>query len=80
MTDIMEIAPGYLSFVVEDIHCARCAGTLEKAVADLPGVVEAGVDTLIGWTHVRFDPAVVTGEDVEAAVEAAGYKIVRRWS
>ena len=70
---------GYASFVVRDIHCERCAGTLEAAVAGLPGVSEAGVDPLIGWTHIRFDPDVISGEELEGAVEAAGYEIVRKW-
>ena len=70
---------GYASFVVRDIHCPHCAGTLERTVAELPGVVEAGVDPLIGWTHIRFDTDVVSGRELEQAVEAAGYEIIRKW-
>jgi copper chaperone CopZ len=72
-------AAGHDNFVVRDIHCSACAATLQKAVAEIPGVVHANVDSTIGWTRLAYDPAVVTKEELEATVEAAGYEIVRTW-
>jgi copper chaperone CopZ len=79
MTQTLERSSGYESFVVRNIHCAACAATLQHTVASIPGVRKAEVDPMIGWTHLDFDPGIVTGEELIEAVEAAGYEIVRTW-
>ena len=79
MIETVERAKGYESFIVRNIHCSSCASTLQHTVASLPGVLKAGVDPMIGWTHIDYDPGVVTGDELIGAVEAAGYEIVRTW-
>jgi Cu+-exporting ATPase len=70
---------GHDNFVVRDIHCSVCAATLGNAVAEIPGVVRVNVEPTIGWTDLDYDPSVVSKDELEEAVEAAGYEIVRTW-
>jgi copper chaperone CopZ len=67
-------------FVVRDVHCALCAATLEKAIAQIEGVVHAQVDPVLGRTRLDYDRNVVSEDELEDAVEAAGYEIIRVWS
>jgi copper chaperone CopZ len=67
-------------FVIRDVHCALCAATLEKAVAQIEGVVHAAVDPVLGRTRLDYDRSIVSEDELEDAVEAAGYEIIRVWS
>ncbi len=48
---------GHDDFVVRDIHCSVCAATLQKAVAEIAGVVRVEVEPTIGWTDLDYDPS-----------------------
>jgi copper chaperone CopZ len=78
-TQTAERTAGYENFVVHGIHCETCAGTLQETLASIPGVRGVQVEPTMGWTHLRFDPDVVTGDELVSAVEAGGYEIVRTW-
>ncbi len=55
------------------LHCAACAGTVERALADVPGVTEAVVNFADESATVTADSPAVTAEKLVAAVVAAGY-------
>ena len=59
---------------IEDMTCASCVGRVEKALAKIPGVLEATVNLATERARVRHLAGVVTTTDLEAAVEQAGYK------
>ncbi|WP_353153141.1 heavy metal translocating P-type ATPase [Pollutimonas bauzanensis] len=59
---------------IEDMTCASCVGRVEKALAQLPGVLEANVNLATERARVRHLAGVVATADLEAAVEQAGYK------
>ncbi|WP_034455697.1 heavy metal translocating P-type ATPase [Buttiauxella noackiae] len=59
---------------IEDMTCASCVGRVEKALAKIPGVLEATVNLATERARVRHLAGVVTTSDLEAAVEQAGYK------
>ena len=72
-----ESAPnGLYEARVVGMHCAGCVASIEKAVADLPGVEKAEVSLLTGDLSVRLadsrvvDPGLT--EDIARAVESAG--------
>ena len=46
---------------------------VKKALETLGGIAEADVD--IGTARVKYDESKVKREDLDAAVEAAGYKV-----
>ncbi|TEA80297.1 copper-translocating P-type ATPase [Allopusillimonas ginsengisoli] len=59
---------------IEDMTCASCVGRVEKALAQLPGVLGATVNLATERARVRHLADVVSTADLEAAVEQAGYK------
>jgi Cu+-exporting ATPase len=59
---------------VEDMTCASCVGRVEKALARIPGVLEATVNLATERARVRHLAGVVSTSDLETAVEQAGYK------
>jgi Cu+-exporting ATPase len=56
--------------------CANCAATVERTLRKTPGVAEANVNYASERATVRFDPAVVSLQQLGTAVERAGYGIV----
>ena len=61
-----------LEFDVEGMTCAACARRVERALAEQPGVLDAGVNFALERAAVKAEPEVETGWLVEA-VESAGY-------
>jgi len=59
---------------IEDMTCASCVGRVEKALAQIPGVLEANVNLATERARVRHLARVVSTADLEAAVKQAGYK------
>ncbi len=59
---------------IEDMTCASCVGRVEKALATIPGVLEATVNLATERARVRHVAGVVSTADLEAAVQQAGYK------
>jgi len=61
---------------ITGMTCANCVATVERTLRKQPGVEEVGVNYASERASVRFDPALVTLEDMAAAVERAGYGVV----
>jgi Cu+-exporting ATPase len=59
---------------IEYMTCASCVGRVEKALAKVPGVLEATVNLATERARVRHLAGVVSTADLEAAVIQAGYK------
>jgi Cu+-exporting ATPase len=59
---------------IDDMTCASCVGRVEKALAKIPGVLEATVNLASERAWVRHLAGVVSTADLEAAIERAGYK------
>ena len=58
---------------IEGMSCGHCVMRVKKAIETLGGVTEADVN--IGAARVKYDESRAKREDIEAAVEAAGYTI-----
>jgi P-type Cu+ transporter len=79
-TQTFELAPAAggpleLSLPVEGMTCASCVNRVERYLRKTDGVLDAGVNLATEQATVRFDPQVVGRAELEAAVEAAGYKV-----
>ncbi len=61
---------------VEGMDCASCATTVEKRVAQLPGVHRAVVNFAAGRLDAEHGPDL-TVEEIEKAVEEAGFGVGR---
>jgi Cu2+-exporting ATPase len=64
------------SFQLSGLHCAACAGTIEAALAQVDGVVEATVNTSAARASVRWDPQRTRPSALVDAIQAAGYDAV----
>ncbi|MGJ3353393.1 heavy metal translocating P-type ATPase [Providencia sp. Je.9.19] len=60
--------------MIEEMTCASCVGRVEKALAQVPGVLEATVNLATERARIRHLSGAVTIDDLEAAVMQAGYK------
>lgn len=58
---------------IEEMTCASCVGRVEKALAQVPGVLEASVNLATERARVRHLAGVVTVANLEDAVKQAGY-------
>ena len=63
------------SLPITGMTCASCVRRVEKSLAKLDGVIEAGVNLATERATVRYDPATVNPENLKAAVEKAGYGV-----
>ncbi|MFC3478836.1 heavy metal translocating P-type ATPase [Halobacterium litoreum] len=68
---------GELSISVQGMTCANCASTIEDALADVPGVVDATANYATDDVRVTYNPGDFDREDAYAAIEDAGYDPVR---
>ncbi|WP_186430757.1 heavy metal translocating P-type ATPase [Clostridium sp. BSD9I1] len=59
---------------IEGMTCAACAKAVERASKKLQGVTDANVNFATEKLNVSFDEAKVSIEDIQAAIEKAGYK------
>lgn len=67
---------GESTLQLSGMYCAACAGTIEAALATVPGVVEARVGAAAQRATVRWDPQATRPSALIAAVRRAGYDAV----
>ena len=60
-------------FVVDGMHCEKCAGRVTEAVNDIPGVAGA-VNLKKGLVTVSYEREVPDGQ-IRAAIERVGYTV-----
>jgi Cu+-exporting ATPase len=59
---------------IEGMHCHKCEQTIQKALAEQPGVREVEVDFNSGQASVLFDRGSVSVSTLMEAVNTAGYR------
>ena len=64
-----------VSFRINDLHYAPGTARLESEVAGLAGVLTARANQATEQLAVEYVPGLVTGRDLEAAVERAGFSV-----
>ncbi|MGW5744705.1 heavy-metal-associated domain-containing protein [Amycolatopsis sp. NPDC003861] len=64
------------SYVVTGMTCGHCVASVKEEVGELPGVRAVDVDLNSGRVLVTSDGALAP-EQVEGAVQVAGYQLVR---
>ena len=60
---------------VEGMSCGHCKAAVEKELGKLSGVENSNADFEKGIVEVRYDEDRVTTEDLEGAIEEAGYSV-----
>lgn len=62
------------SLAITGMHCASCAGLIERALKKVPGVTQANVNFAAEKAAVQYDGSLVRVNDLVAAISKAGYK------
>lgn len=64
------------SLRLSGMHCAACAGVIEQALRQQPGVIDARVSASAQCATVRWDAALTRPSALVAAIASAGYEAV----
>lgn len=56
---------------IDGMSCQHCVARVEGALQGMEGVASDGVE--IGLARVRYDPEVVSREQLTGAIEEAGF-------
>ena len=62
---------------IEGLYCASCVALVERALRELPGVVEANVNLSTDSAQLRYVPGQVSFAEVQAAIQSTGYEVAR---
>ncbi len=60
---------------IRGMNCDHCVAAVRKELARLPGVIVREVH--IGAASVNFEPSRTSSAQIDAAIEEAGFKVVR---
>ena len=63
-----------VKLTVEGMHCASCAGNIERSLKKIPGLKNASVSMMTRKALVEADDNV-SEEAMKQAVARAGYKV-----
>ncbi len=61
---------------VSGMHCAACAGFIERTLAGIDGVLDASVSATAGFAKVHWDPQRTRVSALVDAIRRAGYDVV----
>lgn len=64
-----------IKLTINGMHCASCAGNVEKALMKIKGIHKINVSVLLKKASVEYD-GDISEEQIKKAVESAGYKLV----
>ena len=62
------------TYRVDGMHCSNCAMNIEGIEDDLPGIKQISASYQRGQMMVEFNEALVSENQILAAVEARGYR------
>ncbi len=71
-----EVATATVELPILGMTCANCARTIERALARLPGVLEATVNLAAERARVTYVVGVASIRDLIQAIREAGYEVV----
>jgi len=72
-----DVATQTVTLPVVGMTCASCVARVEKALKGVDGVIDASVNLATERATVEFVPTETDRAELVAAVEAAGYEVVR---
>jgi copper chaperone len=60
---------------VPEVSCEHCVTTINGALGQLSGVESVSTDIPSKTVHLRYDPAQVSMDTIEATLDEAGYTV-----
>jgi Cu+-exporting ATPase len=79
LEETTESEPGHVEdiiFRVSGMTCASCAQNVERILKKQAGVVSASVNLPMSKAAVSYEPARISREEMEEAIESIGYHVV----
>jgi Cu+-exporting ATPase len=61
------------TLAIEGMSCAACSARIDKKLNSTPGVVNASVNLLTNLAKVKYDPQLISIDEVEKVVDKLGY-------
>ena len=61
-------------FRIVGMDCAKCSVTITKNLEKLDGVKKVGINYLIEYARVEYDPSKVSPETIRKTIEKLGFK------
>ena len=61
---------------LEGVHCASCVARIERALAQVSGVVETSVHLPTRTAFITYQPSVAQPAQLKAVIEKLGYKVL----
>jgi len=65
-----------VKITIEGMHCASCAGNVEKSLKKIDGISNVSVSLMTKKAIVEMDDNVKE-EDLKKAIEKPGYKVAK---
>ncbi|HEV7379273.1 MAG TPA: cation transporter, partial [Dyadobacter sp.] len=65
-----------ITLPVTGMSCAACAASVESVLKHTPGITQAGVNYATQSVSVKYDPAAVSPEDMDKALQGVGYGLI----
>jgi copper ion binding protein len=62
---------------VPEVSCEHCVTTINGALGQLSGVESVSTDIPSKTVHLRYDPAQVSMDTIEATLDEAGYTVAK---
>jgi copper chaperone len=62
---------------VPEVSCEHCVTTINGALGQLSGVKSVSTDIPSKTVHLRYDPAQVSMDTIEATLDEAGYTVAK---
>ncbi len=62
-----------IQLTISGMHCAACSARIEKVIGSLEGVGECSVNLATEKARVRFDPALVSVDDIIRSIDGLGF-------
>jgi Cu+-exporting ATPase len=62
-----------ITIPVSGMTCAACQARVQRTLAKQPGVEDAAVNLMMQSAAVKYDPAVITPDDLVQAIRKTGY-------
>ena len=63
------------TFIIDGMTCGGCVNSLTRVLKSVPGIEPIKIE--VGKASLRLDSDKVTSDAVKAAVERAGFELVR---
>lgn len=63
-----------VKLTIEGMHCASCAGNIERVLKKIKGVVSVSASLLLKKATVEYE-GKINSEDFKKAVSSIGYKV-----